>query len=293
MKAAVHKDDIDGICCAALILLKYPNAKIDFLSVLEAKESLDYYDIVADLPKGKNTKANIDHHESNYKRLVEQNLLTTRDLIDPNAPSATRLLANYLDLTNNKIAIELVEMADLADTGNLDDTLYKLDKIIKSNLKKPENLLKIAKILASRGRDFINDPWIQKEWSVVSDYISRSIDYIKKLVNKAISRDIRYMIFDLRKRFPYFIAKDVAHEFLSKGGLAVAVTYLDPDTQKSRISLRISNSCDIHAGKLAEKFGGGGHEKAAGSIPENFEKAIYIILNEFSKKGLVGFLQAE
>jgi len=290
MKVAVHNDDIDGIASAALILHAHPNANIKFLSVYEAQNTMEYFDYVIDLPKPINAKTNIDHHRTNYERLLSEKRLSPNDLIDPSAPSATCLVAKYFNLNSN-IAREIVDMANKADTGHLDDKLMVLDKLIKYYVTDQKILRKLAEILSKKGKKFIEDDFIKALWSKVSRDLEKGERLIMENVNNLVKRKIEYAIVIIAPSIPYMLAKDAAYHFLKKGGKAVAVIYKDPNTGKDRVSFRIGDGCDIDASVLAERLGGGGHKKASGALLDNVANAILVILEEFSNRGIVGFLR--
>ncbi|MHA1617104.1 MAG: DHHA1 domain-containing protein [Candidatus Njordarchaeales archaeon] len=285
MKVATHKEDIDGIVSAALFLIKYPDAKIEFLSVKEAMETEDFFDYVVDLPKTKNCRINIDHHETNYHRLVSEGLLSENDVVDPSSPSAARLVAETLGLMNNKIAEELVRMADLADKGKMDNKLRLLDYVIKLNLNNKEVLEKIARVLARYGSNFDKDIWLSKELEKAQKLANEILGKVTRDIEKLIKRGIEYAVLDCRD-IPFFVVKEVAQYFLFKGGKAVGVIYTDPDTGKDRLSLRISTKSELKANEIAEKIGGGGHLKAAGAIFEREElhRVIGLLMQAFSKE---------
>ncbi len=289
MKVAVHNDDIDGISCAALLILAFENPEIDFLSVTEAQETDVHYKVVADLPKTENCDINIDHHETNLENLRKTGRLSKMDLIDPSAPSAAKLVAKYFKL-DSQIAKEIVEMANKADVGELDDDLYKLDKVIKFYVNDDKTLARIAKILAKKGRSFINDREFNALWLKVSREMKRSLTLINNAFKKLETSKSKYAVIILKDNIPYFLAKDLAHKFINGKGLAAAVIYKDPNTGMDRLSIRVSKKCDVKANKIAEKLGGGGHEKAAGAILRDKNYAILKILEEFAKRDMVSIL---
>ena len=179
MRAAVHASDIDGIASAALLLMRYPNIEIDFLTLRDIKTKKEY-DFVVDLPKLENGKINIDHHKTNYEKLLRDGQLSQKDLVDPNAPSAAQLLIKYLSLENNSRAIEIASMANDSDQGKYDEKLYLLDKIIKCKSGDPETLYKIAELLIRRGRKFTKDEFFKHE-------LNQLIAVIKWLINSLVS----------------------------------------------------------------------------------------------------------
>ncbi|MHA1169821.1 MAG: hypothetical protein ACTSRU_18485, partial [Candidatus Hodarchaeales archaeon] len=81
---ATHVADIDGIGSAALFLRYHKLIKSNkeiivlFKSVNEMYRSREEFDYSFDLPKVENVKINIDHHYSNYRKLISDNLMTDR-----------------------------------------------------------------------------------------------------------------------------------------------------------------------------------------------------------------------
>ena len=181
IKIATHASDVDGLVSAALFLLKYPDAEIRFLKLGDLKYVNEEFDYIVDLPKIDGAKINIDHHISNYKHLVKEGKLTDKDLVDPKAPSAATLVIKYLDLTNNKIARELVKMAEIADTGRYDPNLIKLDLIIKCANGHQDKLLLIAKKLSEKGKDILKDEFIKREWKRLEKAYKKGLKIAKDI----------------------------------------------------------------------------------------------------------------
>ena len=311
VRVATHASDIDGIVSASLFLLKYPEADIVFLKIGDLKYvEEEEYDFIIDLPKTKNAKVNIDHHESNFKKLVKEKRLTDKDLVDPNAPSAATLVFRYLELYDSKRAAELVKMAEKADTGNHDKNLIKLDLVIKCANGNQDKLLILAKKLAERGKKIFRDPWFKKEWKRIEPHYEAGEKLAEAIAKKARKNNIEALIIDLKKGYPRIAFGALSHKFLRNNGKVIAVINrmeeeddLCPPANKNnerekviKISFRVSNESNFNARELAERIGGGGHIKAAGcrTKPEEFEKTLGLIINEFSKHYLpVGYITIE
>jgi len=302
MRAAVHASDVDGIVCAALILMKYPNSKLDFLTVGEALKTEEEYDLVVDLPKTKNAKVNIDHHISNYQRLLSEGRLSEDDLIDPTAPSAAHLLIKYLKLKDNPRAKELVEMADIADTGGYSKETYILDRIIKCNSNEPDKLMKIAWALIEHGKDFLNDEFMRLEWERIKKGVELGKEYSRRIINEALNKGVEILIVDLVKGFPKVAIADLQHDFLDRGGKIIIVINRMRDIDKFcpslkrngnlvRFSMRVAKNFDFNIRELAEKIGGGGHPKASGAAVNESEygRALLTLIEELSKVGIIGY----
>ncbi len=255
-----HASDIDGITSAALIIKKFPNAKIIFTKPNEILRMTIDFDFVIDLPKPRKCRINIDHHESNYRRLVREKRLTENDLVDPSAPSAASLVAQYFNL-NDRVSKELVQMANKADRGDFDDDLMILDLLIKTNISQKNKLLWLAKKLSMLGKEIFRDKDFLREAEKLRPLIDLA-NNIKDIVLGLLRKGIRVAIFDAT-RVPYALSKVAPTIFAKKGGDVAMSYYIDPDTGKIRVSIRVGDY-DFKANEFAEMFGGGGHEKAAG-----------------------------
>lgn len=261
---ATHRDDIDGIASAALILKVYPDAFLIFTTPDKIIKMRIKFTIVTDLPKPPYCEICIDHHKSNYERLVKSSKLTDKDLVDPNAPSAAFLVAKYFGL-DDKISREIVDMANRADRGDVDDNLSILDLIIKVNSSNQEKLKWIAQKLAEHGARIFSDEEFKKEIEKIQPLIDMR-NKIKRIVEGLLQREIEVAIFDCRKisaalgRLPPTI-------FTKWGGKAsISIYYIDSGDLK--VSVRVGN-ISFEANKFAERFGGGGHAKAAGIVVKN------------------------
>ena len=283
MKAAAHIADCDGIISAALILRKYPNARIDFHTTESIVNSREDYEIVVDLPKSPNAKANIDHHISNLENLKAKGTLTENDKIEPNAPSAASVLIKYLGLENDEIAKELVEMANIADTGGVSEETVILDKLIKSNQNDQEFLRYLAKVLSEKGKKFLEDEIIKQKWRGLVKTYEKYQKFITTLADNLPA--VNYVILDERNVLPYYVAKDMAYElFKREKALVVAMIYDSPyNTEEGKISLRVAKNFDFDARVVAKKFDGGGHTKAAGGRFNKNEEPITKMINELTK----------
>jgi len=300
IRVATHASDIDGIVSAALFLLKYSEAEITFLKIGDLRNvEEDEFDYIVDLPKTRKAKVNIDHHESNYKKLVKENRLTDKDLVDPKAPSAATLVFRYLKLHNSKKAIELVKMAEKADTGNHDKNLIKLDLVIKCANGDQDKLLTLARKLSEKGKKIFKDPWFKRAWKRIEPHYKVGERLAEKIAKKAKKMKIEALIIDLKSGYPRIAFGALAHKFLRNNGKVIAVINrmeeedelcppANTNNEKEKvikISFRVSNESQFNARELAEKIGGGGHIKAAGCRTklEEFENALGLIISEFSK----------
>ncbi|MHA1616867.1 MAG: DHHA1 domain-containing protein [Candidatus Njordarchaeales archaeon] len=309
MRVAVHASDIDGIVSAALVLMKHPNAKIDFLTLRDVPYYDDVeYDLVIDLPKTSKAKINIDHHLTNYERLIRENRLGENDVVDPKAPSAASLVIRYLGLNDNAKARKLVEMANIADTGGVTKKIYKLDKIIKCYSRDPSTLMKIAWILVDKGVEFEKDKWIKNEWKRLKPWITKGLKIARKISKELIKKGAKIAVIDIVSGFPRIVMNDLPWIFINKGGEIIVIINRmkgedpicpslsgTPSNNQARVSIRVSRSSSFDARKFAEKFGGGGHPKAAGMRLDlnHYEECLGKILLELSRFGPVFYMRLD
>ena len=276
-RIAVHASDFDGIASAALIVLMKPSIKIDFLTVSEALNPHGTYDMVIDLPKI-GTAINIDHHKTNYERLISEGRLCKHDLVDPKAPSAAILVAKYFDIINNPHVARIVEMANRADLGDFDDKIYVIDKVIKCNSRNKENLYRVMWAVARYGENFEMDSWLQGEIQRIReifDLCRKLSDGIAHYVLNICK--VHYLIVQVISGIPRICVGDIMHKFIENGGKVIVLinTMTGPDkycptlvgntsNRFFRVSIR-SRDERFDARKILELFGGGGHKVAAGA----------------------------
>jgi len=277
---ATHADDIDGIASAALILKKYPNARIVFTRPTEVLRMSLPFDMVVDLPKPRNCKVCIDHHRTNYERLMKQGALSDKDLVDPNSPSAARLVAKYFGLMDS-VSQEIVRMADRADTGDLSDDLLALDIFIKHNSRDQEALLWLAKKMALLGRKLLSDREFLERLAEIEPIIRKATE-VEGVVRDIAARDIKVAIFNAM-RLPYAIARLPASLLANLGGIGLSY-YIEPDTGRIKVSIR-AGTRGFRADLFAMKYGGGGHESAAGLTLKDESKLPGLIFDFIRRVG--------
>ncbi|MEX0568581.1 MAG: hypothetical protein Q6363_005385 [Candidatus Njordarchaeota archaeon] len=273
---AVHSEDIDGIASAALILRKFSNAQIIFMKPNEIRRTSMSFDIVIDLPKPRNCRINIDHHKSNFEYLIKNRRIGEDDLVDPNAPSAACLVAKYYNLTD-KISKEIVDMANKADKGEHDRKLMLLDLIIKCNVMNQTKLYWLSDKLSKLGKKIFKDNEFKREIEKLRP-IRKKINETEVVVEKLLRSNIKAVVFDCM-RIPYAVARVPPTIFTKRGGYVALSYYMEPDSGKIKISIRVGDY-DFRADIFAERFGGGGHEKAAG-LTVRGEAELAIIIKKF------------
>ncbi len=116
----VTRSDFDGLVCAALLKeldliddIKFVHPK----DMQDGKIEITDKDITTNLPYVKGVHIAFDHHLSEIIRLNGQ---AENHIIDPNAPSATRVLFDYYggEIKFTKKWDEILEAVDKADSAN-------------------------------------------------------------------------------------------------------------------------------------------------------------------------------
>ena len=302
---AVHASDLDGIASAALIFLLKPSVKIDYLTVSEALNSYRDYDLVIDLPKIGDA-VNIDHHRTNYERLKLEGRLTERDLVDPEAPSATLLVAKYFGIGDNPHVRRIVDIATRADLGQYDDDIYVIDKVIKCNSRDKEKLHRIMLTIALYADKVMKDRWFRAEVERL-----KPVFEICKIFSRAIIRDIldrygvEYLIIHVESTVPRICVGDIMHDYIEAGGKIVVLIntmkekdrYCPSLTENIghrfvRVSIR-SRDPEFDARRVLEMYGGGGHKVAAGArIPHDLlPDFLLFMMRNLASKGPAIYLR--
>lgn len=211
---------------------------------------------------------NIDHHISN-------NMYGTINILDINASSTGEILYDIFMDNNyevNKDTAECLYTSILTDTGG-----FKYSNTTSKTFK-------ILGALVSTGIDF------PKIYSSIYD--RRSIEQVK-LMSRVVSTlemalDNRVALLSM---FPNMLKESGANEedaseFINISrdidGVEVAVFIKEKTNQSFRISLRSKNVVDVR--RIAERFSGGGHTRAAGcTIEGKYETVKTLILDEIKK----------
>lgn len=211
---------------------------------------------------------NIDHHISNY-------MYGTVNLLEANASSTGEILYDIFISNNyniNKDTAACLYTSILTDTGG-----FKYSNTTPKTLK-------IAGNLIDTGIDF---PEI---YSIIYD--RKSIGQVR-LMSKVVSSlemvlDNRVALLSL---FPSMLQEcgameEDASEFINISrdidGVEVSVFIKEKSNESFRISLRSKKKVDVR--RIAERFGGGGHIRAAGcTIEGDYEKVKRILIDEINK----------
>lgn len=219
--------------------------KVDLVCCLDASDEERLYDFA---PLLKNTKDSIciDHHITNTGYALET-------ICNPNASSACEVLYELLD---SKLIDK--DIATCLYTGIVHDTgVFKYSST-------SERTMQIAGHLMSLGINFgeiIDGSFYRKTYRQLQVLGRALLESISFFDNKCI-----FSVIDLKEMQFYGVtSKDldgIVEQLRNTEGVECAIFLYQIDTQKYKVSLRSLNVVDVS--KIASKFGGGGHVRAAG-----------------------------
>ena len=219
--------------------------KVDLVCCLDASDEERLYDFA---PMLKNTKDSIciDHHITNTGYALET-------ICNPDASSACEVLYELLD---SKLIDK--DIATCLYTGIVHDTgVFKYSST-------SERTMQIAGHLMSLGINFgeiIDGSFYRKTYRQLQVLGRALLESISFFDNKCI-----FSVIDLKEMQFYGVtSKDldgIVEQLRNTEGVECAIFLYQIDTQKYKVSLRSLNVVDVS--KIASKFGGGGHVRAAG-----------------------------
>jgi phosphoesterase RecJ-like protein len=208
---------------------------------------------------------NIDHHLSN-------DLFGTINYVDCNASSVGEIIYQLLKINGMNISQKTavcLYTSILTDTGG-----FKYSNTTSMTLS-------ITGDLINTGINFSDIYNIVFDVRTIPQIrlISRVTSTLRTYLNDKVA-----IIFLSKSMFEECGAvEEDASDFVNFArdisGVEVGVFIKEKDNKTSRVSLRAKNYVDVRA--IAEKFGGGGHLRAAGcTIEGSIEQAIQLIVNE-------------
>ncbi len=288
IKMATHAGDIDGLACAALVIRKYgyENVHVRFLSVIEAKETNETFDLACDLPKPKNCIRNIDHHLTNLKELKESGRYNPKyDIINVYSMSAADILYKFLRFdANDKISREIKNLANEADSGHLNKRyaiLYMLTRWFQDD----ETILcELAELLAINGKRVIYHPRVKELFKHCEHALMETKNKIDSFILNHRENVGEFVVIDTRNRLPAKFARQLVKPLFDHGARVIAVIYKDVKHNLIATSFRVANAFpyELNVGHLAEKLGGGGGQRAA-AVRANNERIIHQVIYEFKR----------
>ena len=265
--------DVDGVVSATLFKRKYPNSVI----VLAAPPNVNRgrllrlftWDYVADLPCPGKAKLRADHHKTNIP-------CAEREFYDPNAPCAALLAAKALDLMNDEVASKLVKFAIESDTARIESKETELlDSAVKGSGYFGKQYL--ISNLSRTGIDALKDKRIVNYIRRGEEKKEKTIDFLSKIKANRIT------IVIFKRNFHVFYR--LLSIILERKGAEFTLLIVPRGLRTLRIYVGAKPGSKYDSSILARKFGGGGHQFAAGASIKSFRKGKVIskIIKETKK----------
>lgn len=301
MKRLITRSDFDGLVCAMILKELHLIEDIKFVHPKDMQDGLievTSEDISTNLPYVEGIGLAFDHHLSEMSRLKGKK---DNHIIDPEAPSAARVVYNYYKKGDNleRISPEIMSAVDKADSAQ-----YSLEEILKPTGWTLMNFLMDARTGLGRFRNF-----------TISNY-----QLMMKLIDFCLEHDVEQVLQlpDVKERVDlYFEQQELfkaqverIHEIHGKvvvlplkeedpiyAGNRFMIYALHPEAEISvhvmwglkkqntvfTIGKSIINrSSQVNIGDICLEYGGGGHRNA-GTCQVPNEKAEEI-LPEILKK---------
>ncbi|MCC6029169.1 MAG: DHHA1 domain-containing protein [Candidatus Korarchaeum sp.] len=274
-----HGEDLDGLVSASLMMVVRPEGlEIHFSAPYEIKNSESSYDIVLDLPPPRGgARVLIDHHISNSSALDRVAI----PILRTDSPSTARIV--YELISEWEPGIErysaAVELTDEIDSGKMDlkSAIFTsaVRKLFKERRKKLINICKdILKYPPNSTESLIELPSIRSEVNLIMREYGNLID---KILGLPGGDSILLRI----ESYPSYLVPIIQ---LAANSYKLLGTVTRGSDGLLRLSIRSRTDSPLTALQLAEAFGGGGHEHAAGALimPSRMPEVIERIRNFMS-----------
>jgi len=282
------RSDLDGLICA--VLVKYIGIVdeiklIDHPSQMQAREvEVTDRDITTNLPYVPGVNMAIDHHLSETLR----NQKDPRHIIDPEAPSAARVVYNYYGGKENfpPFFDEMMAAVDKADSGQFsrNEILYPKDWPLLNFLvdqrtgiedwgkfRIPEEQFKLELIdycMRMRIRDILAVPDVKERIDVYFAYEKQYKEQLKAratLVSNIVVLDFR----DEPVRYPG--NRFIIYALYPACNVSILIRR---DAEDGRITFSVGKSIinptsTVNIGEIMLHYGGGGHRAAGACHVEN------------------------
>lgn len=256
-----HGEDLDGLTSASLIMAVKPEGiELQFSAPYEIKNFGGSYDIVLDLPPPKGgARLLIDHHVSNCSLLDR----VKAPILRPEAPSTARIV--YDTISEWEPAMirfsGLVGLTDRVDSGEMDvESALFTSAVRKIYKERKRKLIEVCREL------IMNPPKESKELvelqsvkPIISSILRDNAVLIEELLSLA---EGEALLLEL-KNYPSYLVPLIQ---LTSQKYKFFGTITRGSDGLLRLSLRSRKDSPLSALQLAEAFGGGGHEHAAGAL---------------------------
>jgi hypothetical protein len=289
------RGDLDGLICG--VLLKHLDM-VDTIELIDDpgmlqqhKISVGENDIITNLPYVPGVHLAIDHHVSETIRLEE----TPRRILDPNAPSAARVVHTHFGGRSRfpDFFDEMMAAVDKADSGRFSrDEILRPDGWVLLNFlvdqrshiepwgpfRLAENEFKLL-LIDLCGQKTIHDILAIQDCGERADCYFAYQEQYESLVKSAAAVHRNVLVLDFRhieKIYPG--NRFMPYAFYPECNLSLLIRY-DPKHDKVTFSAGksiLNTTSDMNIGKLLLAYNGGGHA-AAGACRVSAEKADQVL----------------
>lgn len=281
MKRLITRSDFDGLVCAMILKELHLIDEIKFVHPKDMQDGLIEVtkdDISTNLPYVEGIGTAFDHHLSETVRVgAHENYI-----IDPNSPSAARVVYNYYvdkGYKLDRISDEIMEAVDKADSAQ-----YTLDEILNPNGWTLMNFLMDARTGLGRFRNFTISNY-QLMMKLIDFCLDHKIDDVLKLPDVKERVDLYFEQQELFKKqiekvhqiHGKVVVLPLKDEEIIHAGNRFMVYAMYPETEISvhvmwglkqqntvfTIGKSIVNrNSKVNIGEICLKYGGGGHKNA-------------------------------
>ncbi|RKZ93764.1 MAG: exopolyphosphatase [Candidatus Parabeggiatoa sp. nov. 1] len=279
----VTRSDFDGLVCAVLLKeldlienIKFAHPRDVQLGIVP----IDANDITTNLPYSPGAHLVFDHHKSETYRILEKER-PDNYILDPNAPSAARVVYNYYGGKDAfpKISEEMIIAVDKADSAQFtrEEILAPQNWVLLNYLMDPRTGLGRFKHFRISNYDLmmvlidyckkhtideiLELPDVKERIDLYFEHQKASMEQIEKCTN--VYKNL--VVLDLRNEEEIFTTnRFVIYALYPECNISIHVLW---GLQKQNTVLAVGKSIverssQINIGKLMLEYGGGGHEGA-------------------------------
>ena len=304
-KVAFHSSDADGVVSAVILRNLAPYAKMVFVPLgyqeLRHPEfgsflsGVDWQAVVDLAPfHAKTILLYCDHHQTSVHLSKKAELV----LFDPNAPSASFLLAEYYQSKLSDEILKLAQLTEITDTAsytlpppvsipkNLElasdqEKAWLLDDLCRM-LDSPEEVLSIVQDLSEHHLKIIDQPKYQERLQKL--YAQRKKSFA--LVNEISSTEVVILVQSKEK----VLTSSLVHGLFQKGVKISCVLF--PGKRFTGLSFRVNSAIpddqldEYRVDLIADTFSGGGHPRAAGGRGNSLSETLTDLESWLKSKNL-------
>lgn len=276
----ITRSDFDGLVCAALLKDMDMIEDIKFVhpkDMQDGKIEVGPQDILTNLPYVEGCHMCFDHHHSETVR----NKIHDNHVIDPDAPSAARVVYDYYGGKNKfpKISDELMDAVDKGDSANFNqeevldsqgwdlmnflmDARTGLGRFHEFSISNYSLMMKLIDCCLDLGVDeIIQLPDVQERIKIYQEHRPLAIEQIKRC---ATVKD-NLVILDLKDEDPiYATNRFMIYALFPECNISIHKMW---GFKKQNVVLAIgksilNKSSNTNIGDMCLQHGGGGHENA-------------------------------